>query len=178
MRRPALTSLLVALALLLLPGSALAASCPGAGSRPTSTPTWQAVAATVCLVNNQRTSRGLPALRWNRLLWQAANGHAADMVHRHYFSHTTPGGTTFLDRIRRTGYFSGARWWYAGENIAWGSGSRATPSAIVTAWMNSPGHRANILSRNYRETGVGVVLGSPGGYSSSATYVNDFGARG
>ena len=66
-----------------------------------------------------------------------------------------------LDRIRRTGYTSGARGWSLGENIAWGSGRLATAAQIHRAWMSSPGHRANILQRSFREIGIGIETGAP-----------------
>jgi uncharacterized protein YkwD len=66
-----------------------------------------------------------------------------------------------------------------GENIGWGSGALATPTALVAAWMRSPGHRANLLTRGYAEIGVGVVAGSPAGVMRDAgTYVTVFGSRG
>ena len=171
-----LTSLVLALAVLAAPATASAA-CPWANSRPSTLTHNQVVYATICLINSERTRRGLRALSENPRLDFAATGHAVDMVRRHYFSHTSPEGTTFVDRIRASGYLSGARWWTVGENIAWGAGTSATPSAIFNAWMNSPGHRANILSRSFRDTGIGVALGSPTGYRDAATYVNTFGAR-
>ena len=72
----------------------------------------------------------------------------------------------------------GARSWTVGENLAWGSGTRSTPREIVNAWMKSPGHRANILQRRFREIGIGVVFEAPHGSSSTAaTYTTTFGAR-
>ena len=66
-----------------------------------------------------------------------------------------------VDRIRRTGYTSGARGWALGENIAWGSGRLATAAQIHRSWMNSSGHRANILQRSFREIGIGIETGLP-----------------
>jgi uncharacterized protein YkwD len=80
-------------------------------------------------------------------------------------------------RIKRTNYLRGARGWTLGENLAWGTGSAATPARIVSAWMHSPGHRRNILDRRYREFGIGLALGAPTG-GPGATYVNEFGRRG
>ena len=83
-----------------------------------------------------------------------------------------------VDRLTRTGYMRGARAWTVGENLAWGSGTRSTPREIVAAWMHSPGHRANILQRRFREIGIGVVFDSPRGSSATAaTYTTTFGAR-
>ena len=102
------------------------------------------------------------------------------MVDSRFFDHTSPGGTTMLDRIRRTGYTSGARGWSLGENIAWGSGRLATAAQIQRAWMKSPGHRANILQRSFRQIGIGIETGLPVRLSASqsgATYTTDFGYR-
>ena len=135
--------------------------------------------ATVCLVNGERAERGLRPLRVNRRLSRAARVHARDMVRRDYFAHDSLSGDSFVDRIRRAGYLRGPRAWVVGENLAWGSGNRSTPASIVRAWMNSPGHRANILQRRFREIGIGLVLGAPENAGGpAATYATDFGARG
>ena len=81
------------------------------------------------------------------------------------------------DRAGRVGYMSRARSWMLAENLAWGSGSRATPRSIVHAWMESPAHRANVLRSGIREAGVGVVVGTPTG-RSGATYTLLLGRRG
>ena len=99
-----------------------------------------------------------------------------------YFEHfggSGPGGETPLARIRAAGYISSSRVGFeVGENIAWGTGSLATPRAIVAAWMASPGHRANILDPHYRETGIGVSAHPPASLAhgqSGAIYTQDFG---
>jgi uncharacterized protein YkwD len=99
------------------------------------------------------------------------------MTRKRFFSHTSLDGTDFVTRIRQSGYLSGARSWSVGENIAWGSGGRSTPRSIGSAWMDSPPHRANILSSSYRAIGIGIALGTPSG-GSGATYTTDFGRRG
>ena len=65
--------------------------------------------------------------------------------------------------------------WALGENLAWGTGRLATPREIMRAWMDSPGHRANIVKRSYREIGIGVVTGVPSDRGAGATYTADFG---
>jgi uncharacterized protein YkwD len=129
-------------------------------------------AAVLCLVNAQRASAGLPRLHADGKLAKAARKHSRDMVHHHYFSHVTPSGRTGGSRISAAHY----RWSAWGENIAWGSGSLATPAQIVQGWMNSPGHRANILNGNFRQSGIGVSVGTPTG-AGGATYTHDFGRR-
>ncbi len=132
----------------------------------------------VCLINKQRARRGLRKLRINARLSAAAERHTTDMVKRGYFGHTSRSGSDVVDRLKRTGYMRGARAWTVGENLAWGSGKRSTPREIVAAWMGSPGHRANILQRRFREIGIGVAFKAPQNTSSAAaTYTTTFGAR-
>jgi uncharacterized protein YkwD len=136
-------------------------------------------AATLCLVNRERAARGEGILRIDGHLAQAAQSHTESMAGGDYFDHAGPGGQTPLDRMRAAGYIYSSRLGYEiGENLAWGTGSLATPSAIVAAWMASPGHRANILDPRYRDTAIGVSAhpprslanGQPGGL-----YTQDFG---
>jgi uncharacterized protein YkwD len=104
----------------------------------------------VALVNTERAKVGCPALTVDTRLVSAASRHSADMAARGYFSHTTPEGVTFSTRISNAGY----RWSMAAENIAKG---QPTPAAVMQAWMNSAGHRANILNCGYRNLGVGLA---------------------
>jgi len=135
--------------------------------------------STVCLLNRERASRGLRGLRVNRRLSAAAQRHSDDMVRRRYFAHNSRSGASSVDRIRRTGYLKGARSWMVGENLAWGSGSRSTPRSIVDSWMHSSGHRRNILTRRFREIGIGVASRAPtSGSSAAATYTTTFGQSG
>jgi uncharacterized protein YkwD len=114
-----------------------------------------------CLVNDERTSHGLQPVAANGDLRQAALSHSTEMVNQGYFEHTSPAGLTFMDRIESTGYMHGARSWTVGENLVWGSGPLSTPQSLVTAWMNSPPHRENLLRPNFREMGVAAVTGTP-----------------
>ena len=68
------------------------------------------------------------------------------MVRRDPFSHTSLSEASFVDRIRRSGYLSGASAWMVGENLAWPAGSRSTPGKTVRAWMRSAGHDRSMLS--------------------------------
>lgn len=113
--------------------------------------------AILCLVNQERTSRGLRALTPDLRLRRIARAHSRDMVRRRYFDHVSPDGRDTMARLR-AGHWRGRS---AGENLAWGSGELGTPADIVDAWMHSPGHRANILRRIFRRAGVGVVVGAP-----------------
>jgi uncharacterized protein YkwD len=133
--------------------------------------------AILCLHNQVRAEHDLPALRENRRLRKAALGHSRDMVEDGFFEHTTPEGVTMVDRILRARYVREDEGWALGENLAWGTGSLGTPRGAVQAWMDSPGHRANILKKAYRELGVGVVIGVPVSDAAGATYTVDFGVR-
>jgi uncharacterized protein YkwD len=164
----------VATAALAAPSQALAAGCPDANANPNSIGVMKAKAATLCLLNQERRAHGLRPLTLNHKLSVAARRHARSMAARKYFAHGD-----FVGRIRAVRYFSGARSWTVGENIAWGSWNFATPASIHEGWMNSPPHKHNILSSRFREIGIGVAEGAPvGGQRFGATYATDFGARG
>ena len=107
-------------------------------------------AEVIRLVNEIRVQNGLSALKTNWELSRVARYKSQDMVDNHYFSHTSPTYGTPFEMMRAFGLSYRA----AGENIAYG---QTTPQAVVTAWMNSSGHRANILSSSYTQIGVGYV---------------------
>jgi uncharacterized protein YkwD len=174
-------SLLIALAALLSAitiGSGIAPAsahaCANVRAAATSASSSQVRSAVRCLVNSQRAAHGLRPMRSSGDLSRAAHRHAVDMVRRRYFDHVSPDGRTVAQRVKRTGYLSGARRWALGENIGWGSGSAASAAGIVDAWMKSPGHRAVILDRRFHEVGLGVAGGIPHG-GSGATFVLDAG---
>jgi hypothetical protein len=149
--------------------------CGAVDGRPAVVGVEIAGQATICLVNRERTQRGLTPLGLNGLLNSASLEHSQDMVRRSYFEHSTPEGRTVIDRLRAVGYARGMSA-STGENIAYGLGAKATPAAIVRAWMHSPGHRADILRPAFTEIGIGIALGAPpkpGG--DGATYTTDFG---
>jgi uncharacterized protein YkwD len=95
-----------------------ARGCNGASTRPALANIGQIEHTTLCLINVQRRAHGLAPLRSDGLLRLAALRHSRDMVARGYFQHKSRNGSTFVARIRRTGYFTGVRFWRAGENIA------------------------------------------------------------
>jgi uncharacterized protein YkwD len=154
------------------------AECRNAGLQPAPGNLRLVRAAVLCLHNRERAARGLPALRENARLRQAAKGHSDDMVALGFFAHESTSGADMADRILGTGYARG-RGWSLGENIAWGTGGLATAGAIQRAWMSSPGHRDNILRRDFREIGIGIALGAPVDPEAveGATYTADFGTR-
>ncbi|MES2465053.1 MAG: CAP domain-containing protein [Armatimonadota bacterium] len=103
----------------------------------------------VTLLNEERAKVGLAPLKIDARLARAAQLHADDMKEYNYFSHTDRNGGQPWDRTQAQGY---PRNTYIGENIA---GAFKTPAEVMQAWMNSPGHRDNILNANYRSIGVG-----------------------
>jgi uncharacterized protein YkwD len=130
--------------------------------------------ALLCLHNQERISRGLHPLEGNARLQAAAGAHSTEMVDDAYFRHASADGTSFSDRIIRTGYVARNSSWTLGENLAWATGELATPAHLMDAWMHSPDHRANILTRAYRDIGIGIRFG---GTNTRLTVTADFGAR-
>jgi uncharacterized protein YkwD len=114
----------------------------------TSTPPASQTQQVFALVNQARTQAGCKALADDPRLDTAAQQHSDDMADRDYFSHTTPEGVTFDKRETAAGYPSPG-----GENIAAGQSSA---QQVMTAWMNSSGHRANILNCSFVAIGIGL----------------------
>lgn len=159
------------------PAVANPTACQSSHLDPSAENVRQVEQTVLCLLNAERTKRGLPRLDEDDKLEKAADKHSRDMVARDFFAHDTPAGTSPSDRIKDAGYLRGARGWSIAENIAYGTGRYATPQSIVQSWMNSAGHRRNILGRDFTEIGVGVALGAPGDAKRGATYTTTFGSR-
>lgn len=139
----------------------------------------QARAAVRCLINKQRKNRGLAKLDRQRRLQKAAQRHTEAMMQKSCFAHQCPGEASLQARLSIVDYLVGGllRWTF-GENIAYGGSYLSTPKAIMKAWMNSPGHRANILSPSFRDLGVGFLRGTPGHPDANGgLYTTDFGMR-
>ncbi|MGA5437020.1 CAP domain-containing protein [Streptomyces cellulosae] len=113
-------------------------------------------AEVVELTNRERARAGLPPLSRDPLLTTAAQAHSADMVARDFYAHTAPDGGKPWDRAAA----AGSRCRAVGENIACGQRSAAE---VVRGWMNSPGHRANILKPEFTHIGVGFAGGGRAG---------------
>ncbi|MFG3720626.1 CAP domain-containing protein [Streptomyces massasporeus] len=113
-------------------------------------------AAVIDLTNRERTRHGLPPLSADPLLTAAAQAHSADMVARAFYAHTAPDGGQPWDRAAAAGSTRRS----IGENIACGQRS---PADVVEGWMNSPGHRANILKPGFTHIGVGFAGGGRAG---------------
>lgn len=109
----------------------------------------------VTLVNQERAKQGLAPLKDNSQLSNVARTKSEDMVAKNYFSHTSPTYGSPFDMMKKFGitYTS------AGENIAMG---QQTAASVMSSWMNSSGHKANILSKNFTEIGVGVAKDKSG----------------
>lgn len=183
-RSPRLASAVLALAAVAALSSsarseaATAPPCAATNVAAPSAPTATVGRAIRCLVNAQRIGHGLKPLRASRQLRVAAEGHGTDMVSHRFFAHVSPLAGAITDRARRSGYISPDDDYVLGEDIAWGEGELSTPAAIVTAWMNSPAHRAVILDREFVDVGVGVIAGVPVDTDlAGATFVLDVGTK-
>ncbi|MFJ6793172.1 CAP domain-containing protein [Streptomyces sp. NPDC091268] len=122
-----------------------------------------AESAVLALVNKERAAAGCGALSSNSELSSAARAYSDTMARSGVMSHTGPDGSTMTSRVEAAGY----GWSRLGENIARG---QADAAAVMNAWMNSPGHRANILNCEFREIGIGVHQGDGGPW-----WTQDFG---
>ncbi|MGW3206031.1 sigma-70 family RNA polymerase sigma factor [Streptomyces sp. NPDC001135] len=140
------------------------APAPAHTTRSSPVPTGT-VDQVVALVNKERAAAGCGPLAEDPQLQKAAQGQSDDMAARHFFDHTNPDGADPGQRITAAGY----RWSTYGENIAQG---QQTAAAVMESWMNSPGHRANILNCSFKDIGVGVHKGTGGPW-----WTQDFGAK-
>jgi len=127
-------------------------------------------------INRARGAHGVKRLMGSPALRAAALRHSHDMMARSYFAHTSPYGSTVAYRIEHSGFVYGY-WWRAGETIAWGSGSHATASATVAAWLKSPRHRAILLSRGFHWVGIGRNCGRFIGHPDACVWTADFVTR-
>ncbi|MFD4574058.1 CAP domain-containing protein [Streptomyces sp. NPDC058417] len=144
------------------PSRAATAAPPKAEAPVTVSAEAQAAAEVLKLVNEERAKVGCSALAANSSLTGLAQDFSADMAARGFFDHTDPDGASPWDRAAKAGITG-----LGGENIARG---QADAAAVMEAWMNSAGHRANILNCDFKTLGVGVHLGSGGPW-----WTQDFG---
>jgi uncharacterized protein YkwD len=155
-----------------------AGGCAGATANPTAANVAQSSAAVLCLVNVQRVSRGLKAVRNSGLLARTATSASGDMVRLNYFAHVSPTGMNLKKRAAKVGYRGIGGPATLGEVLAFGSDTDATPAALVQMLMDDPAHRAVMLDRRFRDAGVGLAIGDPlGGAGSGSTLSIDFGKR-
>jgi uncharacterized protein YkwD len=128
-------------------------------------------AAMQCLVDFARSKSGAPALGANPKLADAADRKARDILACQDFSHTAC-GLPFTQRMTDAGYAFRA----AAENLAYGTGSYGTVRSIMTGWLNSAGHKANLLSRTHRRQGIALAIGNLNGRADVRVWVNQFGS--
>jgi uncharacterized protein YkwD len=126
-------------------------TAPGAPASGTSAaPTDPEVVSFVQQMNAHRVSLGLQPLLWHPGVAAVAEAHSQDMIDRDFFSHTNPDGESPWDRL----HAAGITYTSAGENIAYGY---STGTSVLNAWLNSPGHKANIEYEAFTHHGVGKV---------------------
>lgn len=124
----------------------------------------------VRLTNIERAKAGCGALTVDAALTKSAGAHASDMVDRHFFDHTNPDGLDPFERMGAAGFHGSAM----AENIAMGY---ATPQAVMVGWMDSPGHRTNILNCKYNRIGVGYDPGQIKAGYVAGSWVQNFGTK-
>ena len=171
-----LAALAVALAAVLVMAPT---ATPGPSAKVESRVTLEA--AVVRALNRVRLADGLRALRTSPSLRTAARGHSRAMLERGFFAHESADGTAFSERIRRYYTSRGWRTWSVGEALLASQGSDMEATAIVDSWLDSPPHRAIILSPSWRDAGIGALYAptAPNTFGGSATIVvtADFGLR-
>jgi uncharacterized protein YkwD len=127
-------------------------------------------------INEVRAAHGLRGLHISDGLRTVAQRHSNDMVERDYFGHTSPTGSTLYSRIASSNFQRVGQWW-AGENLAWGTGTIGSPRYTIKMWLASPEHRAILLSSRYGLVGIGRSTGHFLGYSNAVVWTVDFGHR-
>jgi uncharacterized protein YkwD len=127
-----------------------------------------------CMTDFARTSAGLGELGDAEELDQSARDKAEDVLRCDSFSHFAC-GREFTYWIREAGYI-GEQCWHAGENLAWGTGEYGSVRAIFRAWMDSPGHRQNILG-DYEQVGISLATGNLEGHPGARVWAAHFGSH-
>lgn len=156
-KRTMVTRVATAVSIAAIAGTAMLGTAESASA---STSRAELRSAIVKATNHARAAKGCKPLKSSKRLTKAAQGHASDMAAKNYFSHTSINGRQWWQRIERAGWSEPG-----GENIAYGF---STTKGVVKAWMNSPGHRRNILDCSFKYIGVG--FNGDGDY-----WVQDFG---
>jgi uncharacterized protein YkwD len=150
----------------------------GVSARATSERTLEA--GVLSHINALRRSYGLASLRLSPALSSAARQHSFEMAARGYFAHESANGSRFDRRIARYYPMGHRRYWSVGENLLWSS-PNVDASRALTMWLNSPEHRANLLTARWREIGLSAVhsASAPGTYGGAQVTIvtADFGVR-
>jgi uncharacterized protein YkwD len=136
-----------------------------APAAPAATTLTQSERSLLAAVNGVRANHGLRRLRVDTTLTRAARSHSTTLIRRDVFTHGALG-----TRLAR----AGARGPLFGENLAWGTGSRATARAIVSGWLRSPSHRANLLRPGWVRIGIGARTGTFMGHAGATVVTADF----
>jgi uncharacterized protein YkwD len=154
-----------------------ALACQGARLPASALTVDQGRWAVTCLINQKRARNHVKPIHESVPLDAAAQTHTDAMTTQNFFSHEGDG--TPESRASSAGYLAGARSWGIGEDLFWGAAKRSTPRATVDAWMRSAEHRTVMLSKSFRQVGIGVDQGSPAGAddTNTGTYTALFGYR-
>jgi uncharacterized protein YkwD len=135
--------------------------------------------AVLAEMNRIRVRAGLPRLRLSKPLAKAAAFHSREMAEFGYFDHVSANGISFWNRIGRFYAAKQRRYWAVGENMLWSTD--IDPASVVSSWLGSPSHGGNVMSRLWREVGLGalVVPVAPGVFGGTTVVIltADFGAR-
>lgn len=182
-RRPVLFAVLFGLLALFATGPAAqsasaAGPCNKWGDKESNEVTkGHARKAVLCLINQERHSRGLSNFDRDKKLQRASQRHNDYMQNHRCFSHQCSGEASLTGRLQNVGWLTGGLdAWAYGENIGWGAGHLGTPKNIVQSWMRSSGHRNNILSSRFDEIGIGYTKGSITSKGANAAIMTtDFG---
>jgi uncharacterized protein YkwD len=151
--------------------------CPGATLRPNSHDLTAVADATICLINSAREKQHLGELTPNEDLDSAAQLHSHEMHVDRFFSHVDPSGKDQRAQVLASGYGAHANGVASAQCVAWGTGRWETPHGTVLSWMESPSHKALLLSSKYHEVGIGVTPGNDKDGSSGALYTADLASR-
>lgn len=170
-----------------LPAAALAAAgvpaptrltaCPDADASPATASLPRLRASVTCLLRQERTHLGAGSVRRDARLARAGTHQASQMVRSGFFGHVSPAGEALTDRLGLAGWIPARGTWDAGEILAWGTDSGATPAAFVAAWIKSPTHFSVLRDGGFDRIGVGLVRGTPGGDPAGLTAAVEFGHR-
>ena len=132
----------------------------------------------LALINHARAKRSLHRLRMVTTLERASRAHSREMLRRGYFGHNSYNGESVGARLIRFGYkTSGCTSWTVGECIAYGRGTYGSPKRVFAAWMKSPAHRVIILTKAFRNAGIGRAKGTYRGTSGTIFFTLDCGRR-